>query len=190
MPIRNTDPYDRDFTNSINTRPASSDEIAYRDGYVRGKSAEQIEQDRRRAANARRYESDARMRADNGVSTGLLLGLVLAAAAAVVGGALFLISADQGTVTPTPEATTPQPVNPQPANDTTIIQRTIERTREVVPAPTNGQTPPANVETTPQPVPETVAPAPAPVAPAPEAAPMAPAPEAAPEATTTPGGTP
>jgi hypothetical protein len=105
---------------------------------------------------------------------------VLAAVAAVVGGALYVFNADQSTVAPTPEATTPQPTN----NDTTIIQRTIERTREVVPAPSNVQTPPVNVEITPpaQPAPET-----APPQPAPEAAPVEPV---QPEATTTPGGTP
>jgi hypothetical protein len=182
MPIRNTDSYDRDFTNSVNARPVTRDEVAYRDGYVRGKSAEQLEQDRRRAADARMYEANARMRADNGVSTGLLMGLVLAAVAAVIGGALYVYNADQGTVTPTPEATTP--ATPQSSNnDTTIIQRTIERTREVVPAPSNVQVPPVNVEIT---NPSEPAPEAAP-APAPEAAPTAPA---QPEATTTPNGTP
>ncbi len=179
MPAHNTDPQDQDFDKSINTRPVTNDEVAYRDGYVRGKSAEQIEQDRLRATDARVYEENARVRADNGVSAGLLLGLVLAAVAAVVGGAIYVYTADQGAVTPTPEATTPQPAN----NDTTIIQRTIERTREVVPVPSNVQTPPpVNVEiTTP------AAPAPAPAAPTSEAAPTEPA---QPETTTTPSGTP
>lgn len=193
MPIRNTDAYDRDFTDSVNARPVTKDEVAYRDGYVRGKSAEQLEQERRRAADARVYEANARARADDGVSIGLVMGLVLAAVAAVLGGALYFYNADQGTVTPAPETTTPQPGTPQPVapppatpqssnNDTTIIQRTIERTREVVPVPSNVQTPPANVEINPP-----AEPAPQTAPPAPEADPVAPT---QPEATTTPGGTP
>lgn len=142
MSTRNTDPRNRDFETSINTRPATSDEIAYRDGYIRGKSAEQLEYDRRRAAEARMHEENARLRADNGVSTGLILGLVLAAVAAVVGGLVYVSSTDGvGTVTPTPEATTPEP-----ANETTVIERTIERTQEVVPAPSAVEPPEINVE--------------------------------------------
>jgi hypothetical protein len=150
---RNTDPNFRDLNSrdleaSLTTRPVTRDEVAYRDGYVSGKTAEQLEYDRRRAAEARMYEENARLRADNGVSTGLILGFVLAGVAAVVGGLLYVYNdIGGGAATPTPEATTPQ----QPSNDTTIIQRTIERTREVVPAPAQIQLPDVNVDVTPPP---------------------------------------
>jgi outer membrane biosynthesis protein TonB len=163
MATRNTDPYatprDRDFDSTVNTRPATSDEVAYRNGYVRGKSVDQIERDRRLATDARIYEDNARRRTDNGISTGLVLGLVLASVAAVVGGLAYVYSTDTPDPAPaettTPEATTPPPTN----NETTIIERTIERTQEVIPAQPS---PPVNVEVLPPPQPAP-APAPAPV---------------------------
>jgi hypothetical protein len=183
MSTQNTDPNNpnnRDFQQSINARPATNDELAYRDAYVQGKVAEQREQDRRRALDARIYQENARLRADNGVSTGLVLGLVLAAVAAVIGGALYVYSdaGDGSIVAPvTPEATTPEP-----ASDTTIIERTIERTQEVVPAPSDITLPDVNVNVTPPPAPQ---PNPAPEAVEPTTAPVdgEPAsPEAQPEA--------
>ncbi|MBE9113706.1 hypothetical protein IQ273_30495 [Nodosilinea sp. LEGE 07298] len=148
MSTQNTDPRNnprsRDFESSINTRPATNDEIAYRDGYVRGKSAEQLEQERRRAAEARIYEENARLQADRGISTGLILGLALAALAAVVGGLIYvyLEETDPGTAVPTPEAVTPEPTN----NETTIIERTVERAQEVIPAPSSAQPPEVDVD--------------------------------------------
>lgn len=181
MATQNTDPRNREFDASINTRPVTNDEIAYRDGYVSGKSTEQLEQERRRAAEARLYEENARLQADSGASAGLILGLALAALAAVVGGLIYVYLGDTtpDTVVPTPEA-----VTPEPANETTIIERTVERTQEVIPAPSSAQPPDINVElNTPEP-----APAPAPV---PAPAPAAPvqteaSPDAAPEASTEP----
>ncbi|WP_017300148.1 hypothetical protein [Nodosilinea nodulosa] len=145
MSTRNTDRRDRDFESSISARPVTKDEIAYRDGYVRGKSAEQLEYERRRAAEARIYEENARLRADNGLSIGLILGLILAAVAAVVGGLIYVYSdADTpGAVAPTPETTSPEPAS---NNKTTVIERTIERTREAVPVPSSVQPPDINVE--------------------------------------------
>ncbi|PSR14499.1 hypothetical protein C8255_24060 [filamentous cyanobacterium CCP3] len=145
MATQNTDPRKRDFDASINTRPVTNDEIAYRDGYVRGKSAQQLEQERRQAAEARIREENARLRADNGVSTGLILGLALAALAAVIGGLIYVYSEENpvpGTANPTPEAVTPDPTG----NETTIIERTVERTQEVIPAPSSVQPPDVNIE--------------------------------------------
>ncbi|MGB3310723.1 MAG: hypothetical protein WBG32_10770 [Nodosilinea sp.] len=180
MATQNTDPRNQEFDASINARPVTNDEIAYRDGYVRGKSAEQLEQERRRAAEARLYEENARLKADSGASAGLILGLALAALAAVVGGLIYVYLDDTApdTAVPTPEA-----VTPEPANETTIIERTVERTQEVIPAPSSAQPPDINVElNTPEPAP---APAPAPAAPVqPEASP-----DAAPEASAEPADT-
>ncbi|MGG6238529.1 hypothetical protein ACQ4N7_07790 [Nodosilinea sp. AN01ver1] len=145
MATRNTDPRNRDFEASINTRPVTNDEIAYRDGYVRGKSAQQLEHERRLAAEARIREENARLREDNGVSAGLILGLALAALAAVIGGLIYVYSEENpvpGTANPTPEAVSPEPAD----NETTIIERTVERTQEVIPAPSSAQPPEINVE--------------------------------------------
>lgn len=181
MSTQNVDPNNRDFQNSVNARPVTRDELAYRDGYVRGKTAEQLQQERRRALNARMHEENARLQADNGVSTGLVLGLVLAAVAAVIGGILF-VSSSGTTVTPVPEATTPEATTPEPTNnETTVIERTIERTQEVVPAapaPVNVEPPQIDVELT-----NPVEPAPAPEGQAqPETDPnQVPSPEAQPQ---------
>lgn len=122
---------------------------------MRGKSGEQLEQDRLRAIDARRHKENARLRTDNGISTGVIVGFVLAAVAAVFGGVLYLYNNDgQSQVAPTPEVT-----SPVPTNETTIIERTIERTQEAVPTPTRVEPPQINVEVTPAPAP---APAPAP----------------------------
>ncbi|MBD2105840.1 hypothetical protein [Nodosilinea sp. FACHB-13] len=177
MATRNTNPRNRDFDTSINARPATPDEVAYRDGYVSGKSTEQLEQERRRTEEARIYEENARLRADNGISTGLILGMVLAAVAAIVGAVAYVYSdANDGRIIPVPQAPAPEAPAPEPTNETTIIERTIERTQEAVPVPT---------------APAPSAPAPAvqppdinvelnnPVAPAPSEAPEAPS--AAPE---------
>ncbi|MGF1520271.1 MAG: hypothetical protein ACFCVB_21060 [Nodosilinea sp.] len=155
---RNKAPNPKPFEATVNSRPVTPDEIAYRDGYVRGKSAEQLEADRRRAVAARRHEENARLRADNGVSTGVILGFVLAAVATIFGGVLYLYNNNdsQSPVDPTPEAT-----SPEPAHETTIIERTIERTQAVIPAPAPSRVEPPQikVEVTPAPAP---APAPAP----------------------------
>ncbi|PZO40403.1 MAG: hypothetical protein DCF17_11925, partial [Shackletoniella antarctica] len=101
MSTQNIDPDNRSkpsnpepFEATVNSRPVTQDEIAYRDGYVQGKSADQLEEDRRRAAQARAYEENARLRADNGVSTGVILGLILAVVAAVFGGVFYLYNND------------------------------------------------------------------------------------------------
>jgi hypothetical protein len=155
MSNQNIDPNNRDFQASVNTRPVTNNEVAYRDGYVRGKVAEQSEQDRRRALDARIYEENARLRSDNGVSTGLILGMVLAAVAAVIGGIVY-VDSDAGNRGVVP----PEAVSPEPANETTIIERTVERTQEVVPAPPEVTLPDVNVDVTPPPAAEQPVPAP------------------------------
>lgn len=165
-------PNPKPFEATVNSRPVTPDEVAYRDGYVQGKSAEQLEVDRRRAIDARRHEENARLRADNGVSTGVILGFVLAAIAAIFGGVLYLYNNNDSPspIAPTPDATTPEATSPEPTNETTIIERTIERTQEVIPAPAPSRVEPPQINVE-------VAPAPAP-APAPAAAPApAPAPD-------------
>lgn len=153
MSAQDTDPSinpkKRDFQDSINTRPATADELAYRDGYVRGKVAKQREQEYRRDLEARIYAENARRQANEGVSIGLVFGLTLAALAAIIGG-LFYVYRDADNpnipdiIVPAPEAN-----SPEPSSETTIIERTIERTQEVVPAPSEITLPDVNVDITP-----------------------------------------
>ncbi|MBD1915539.1 MULTISPECIES: hypothetical protein [Cyanophyceae] len=185
MATRNNNPRNQDFDASINARPVTPDEVAYRDGYVSGKSADQLEQERRRAEEARVHEENAKLRTDNGISTGLILGLVLAAVAVVVGAVAYVYSdANDGAIISVPQAPAPEVQTPEPPNETTIIERTIERTQEVVPAPSNVEPPEINVELN-NPVQQAPSAAPAAPSAAPSAAPAAPsaapaAPSAAP----------
>ncbi len=182
MSTHNTDPNNQDFETSINARPVTPDEVAYRDGYVSGKSADQLEQERRRADEARVHEENARLRADNGVSTGLILGLVLAAVAVVVGAVAYVYSdANDGAIISVPQAPAPEAQTPEPPNETTIIERTIERTQEVVPAPSNTEPPEINVELN-NPVQQAPSAPPAAPSAAPAAPSAAPASQAQPEA--------
>lgn len=143
-----TNPKNRNFQDSINTRPATADELAYRDGYVRGQVAKQRENAERRALESRIYEENARRQANEGASIGLVLGLTLAALAAIIGG-LFYVYND--TNNPEPIAPTPEATTPEPTSETTIIERTIERTQEVVPTPSQITLPDVNVDVTPPP---------------------------------------
>lgn len=174
MSTQNIGPGDRDFENSVKTRSANDREVAYRNGYANGKVTEQIQRDRQ-VQQAQLYEENARLRNDNGASLGLVIGMLLAATAVVVGAIVYMDSGagNQGAVTPT--APTPEATTPPPAPETTVIERTIERTQEVVPTPVPVQPPQVNVEVTPPPV-EQVSPAPAPVAPPSPVSEPAPAP--------------
>ena len=152
------DPYNQD----INARKVTPDEAEYRDGYVQGQASEQRYQ----------YERE-RVSESNGAAGGLLLGTLLAA---LVGGAIALFyytSQDREPtivpVTPVPAAPSPTPEAAQPQQpaprQTTIIERTIERTQQAAPP-----APQVNIE-----VPAPSAPAAQPPQAAPQAAPQAPA---------------
>ncbi|NMF83206.1 hypothetical protein [Nodosilinea sp. P-1105] len=123
---------DREFVDSIQTRPVTPDEVAYRDGYVHGMSAEQTQQRQLRDRDARFYEQEAQARASNGAASGVFIGFLLALIAAVVGGIAFL-AMDSGN--PGDPGTTEPPTSEAPTQDTTIIDRTIDRTQEIVPIP-------------------------------------------------------
>ena len=120
----------RNRANNINDktvkgRPASPEEIAYRDGYVRGRATEETAQRRYQRLENLQAEQIARSRANESASSGILLGLLLAIIAACIGGVAYYIARE-------PEAaTTDAPVE----RETTIIERTIENSREVIQNP-------------------------------------------------------
>lgn len=115
---------DRNYTersvDNVNARPVTSNEVSYRNGYVDGRATEN------------RKEYAQRARENNSAFGGLMLGILLTAAAGLVAG-IFYFSNQQNELQEAPE---PAVVEPQePNQETTIIERTIERTRDVVPVP-------------------------------------------------------
>jgi hypothetical protein len=150
MSARDTDHHQL-FDETITTRPATDREIAYRNGYVQGRALEQTENYRRRTMQARIREQQARLRAENGAASGVIIGFLIALIAAVVGSIVYFAGDRNPEVqTPEPATTAPEPTN----QETTIIERTIERTQQAIPvpqrqAPSNqGDQPIINIELT------------------------------------------
>jgi hypothetical protein len=158
MPNNNQTEGDR-AQSTVTGRAATSEEVAFRNGYVNGRSTER---DR-----AIRYEQQrANAQANNGVATGLTISLLLVAVAGLFGAIAYSLT---GPSNPT-ETTVETAPEPEPVENTTIIDRTIERTQEVVPAPPEVNLPDVNIT-----LPEGADPQPANA----ESDPNAPAPEAA-----------
>ena len=79
-------------------------------------------------------------RENKSASSGVLLGITLAALVGLAGAAFFFMNRGEESPTqilpvPVPNNSQPQSQPQQPSNDTTIIDRTIEKTKEVVPVP-------------------------------------------------------
>jgi hypothetical protein len=117
--------------NSTNARRATPDEVAYRDGYAQGRRNEQTVQSAYRQVE---YENQ-RIREDNSAASGVVVGLVLASLVGALAGVFYFLS-QSSTVAPAPEAPQAQPAAPQPPvveRQTTVIERTVDRVREVEP---------------------------------------------------------
>jgi hypothetical protein len=112
--------FDKSSKSNVYGRKVTPDEVSYRDGYVEGQLDRDSQATREQYAREQISES-------NGVANGLLIGLVLAAIAGVVGGTLYYYNRTE--TAPAVVA----PASPQPQQRTTIIERTIERTREAAP---------------------------------------------------------
>lgn len=115
-----------EFENSINARPITESEKSYRDGYYQGK----------REATPLPIETTIKER-DN--STGLLIGFMLALLATLGLVALFVFNGNNQPTTVPDNSTINENVKPEAVEpvdqETTIIERTIEKTQEVVPVP-------------------------------------------------------
>lgn len=125
---RNTDPQ---ASNPANIRKAEPDEVAYRDGYVQGRASERNLQ----STNRQLEYTNQRVREDNQAVSGVVVGLVLASIVGAIAGILYFLSQNPA-VAPAPEATQAQPVAPEPPvieRQTTVIERTVDRVREVEP---------------------------------------------------------
>lgn len=123
--------------NTENPKPKTPDTIhdnrvvhnrdAYRDGYVHGQVSEH-----------RHLEHDRSVRENNSAATGLLLGVSLAALAGLAGAGVYFFTQQNEPVPTTPVIQAPAPEVSEPQNtrsETTIIERTVDRTREIVPVP-------------------------------------------------------
>ncbi len=111
--------------------------VDYKDGYLQGRAVEQ-----------HRHEANQQVRDNDNAGRGLLIGLILAGTAAIVGGALYLLNQSNQTPAPVnrtivvPGAAASPSVSPSPE----VRERVIERDR-IVPVP---QAPNVNI-TIPQP---------------------------------------
>lgn len=115
----------------VTGRPATPQEVAYRDGYVTGRTAESYLQDQQ----LRLQRQQQRTLANSYTTNGVFLGVSLFLFAVLVGGAVYFAgNNEQPTIQPQPSNTSTTPAAPEAPDTTTIIDRTIERTRDVVPS--------------------------------------------------------
>jgi len=115
-------PSDPNSFDDVNTRPASADEVSYRDGYVHGRSLEQQSQSDRE-----------QVRESNSTANGLFIGVLFVALIGMGAAAFFYANRSNEPVRGSTTSPSPAAVQPQ-QKETTIIERTIDRTQEVVPA--------------------------------------------------------
>jgi hypothetical protein len=110
---------------TVNTRPATQDEVAYRNGYVQGRNREQI------------YNDVQRTRESNSAATGTVVGVLLAAVVGLILAMVYILPQMNRTeTTPSPTASPAQPQSnknqPKNTEKTTVIER---RVQEVIPVP-------------------------------------------------------
>lgn len=110
---------DNENLSGVRGRPATPEEVAQRNGYVKGRSDEYATQNQMRAQE----RAIAQTHADNSAASGLLTGLLLAMLAAGVGAALYFLTGDRTNVTP---AVAPQ-IERETVREkeTTIIEREV-----------------------------------------------------------------
>ncbi len=94
-----------------------------------------------RLAYERARYNNLQSRDNENAARGLLVGIFVMALLGLVGGALFLFNQREEnnlpTIIPVPQNNQPQnqAAPPSPQQETTIIERTIDRTQEVIPVP-------------------------------------------------------
>ncbi len=122
----NTDKTKTPHNANTNNGAGRGNKLAYRDGYLHGRDTEN-----------RIQEENRIVRENNSAATGLLYGITITALLGLIGGAIFLLThRDQPSTRPVQVVPVPNMSQPQsPQRQTTIIERTVNRTREVVPAP-------------------------------------------------------
>ncbi len=121
MAISNNNPSDPNI-DGVQGRPATPEEIAQRDGYVKGRNDEHYVQ-----GNLRDQERVvAQSRANDNAASGLVFGLIIALLAAGVGAAFYFLSGDRTDVVPV--------AVPQIQKETTTEKETTVIERDTQPA--------------------------------------------------------
>ena len=135
------------FNQNINPRPVNPSE-SYRDGYVEGQEENRLHQERYDRAR------EQQIREENSGTNGVLLGVALTALVALIFGTIFFLTQRNETPTQTeiniPEETESSQEEPPQETETNVIERTVEKTQEIVPVPQESSqpeaAPPPNVE--------------------------------------------
>lgn len=151
MAINNNNPSDPNIS-GVQGRPATPEEIAQRDGYVKGRTDEHYVQNNLRDQDRAVVQS----RANDSAASGLVFGLIIALLAAGVGAAFYFLSGDRSNIVPV--------AVPQIEKETTTEKETTVIERESPQAPVS--LPDVQVD-----VPDVNITNETPAAPAPEAAP-------------------
>jgi cytoskeletal protein RodZ len=121
------------MSNQMRREPNSnrnlSDEVSYQQGYQTGKDSERLLQQEAYAA-----------REENSAASGLMIGFALVTLAALAGGTIYFLNARNEPAQQTAPSTQVAPVpnnsqSPSSNKQTTIIERTIEKTQKAVPVP-------------------------------------------------------
>lgn len=99
----------------VHGREATPEEIARRDGYVRGRSDETYVQGHLR----NQERADAQARANDSAAGGMLFGIILAILAAGVGAVVYFLTGDRTIPTPAPQVERERVIE----RETTIIER-------------------------------------------------------------------
>jgi len=135
-------------SDTVNSPRDYSNEVSYRDGYIHGATTE-------RSLNEESY-----IERDRGAGNGLALGIIVATLAALGIGSAYVLSqrnepasrnqpSTQIIPIPVPNNSQPQRSEPQSSKkETTIIERTVDKTKEIVPVPQQ-QEPAKQAPTTP-----------------------------------------
>ena len=122
--------------NSSNGRGDYSRSTSYRDGYIHGQNSECDLQEETRVREA-----------NNNAANGLLTGVALTVLLGLVGGTAFFLTQrpepTAPTIVPVPASNSNTPT--QSKQNTTIIERTIEKTKEVAPSPQPSTPPQINI---------------------------------------------
>lgn len=135
-------------SDTVNSPKDYSNEGSYRDGYIHGATTE------------RRLNEESYIESDRGTGNGLVLGIILATLAALGIGSAYVLTqrnepasrtqpSTQIIPIPVPNNSQPQRSEPQSSKkETTIIERTVDKTKEIVPVPQQ-QEPAKQAPTTP-----------------------------------------
>lgn len=116
---------------NVRGRQVTPEEVAYRDGYVHG-----------RAREDRLYREELRLRqerqkavANNQTTAGFFFGVLVIIVAGLLGGSIWAMNRSASETTGQPQNSEAVDPTDTPQSETTIIERTIERTQEVIPSP-------------------------------------------------------